>query len=494
MTSSDCDRWAELADRRLLGESLSEEEKHFAENHAEGCALCRAESSAWAVIAENEGADALGDEDAEALVERALSASHRGGAEAAEAKKLPLRAAEVEAKKLPLRAAEAEPRPMPSYAPSAGHGVASLDRARKSRNAYVAGGIAAALALAAGVTLMLRGASDERAGAAAVLVSMTGNVSIAGAPASVGMRLPVGAHISVAAGSTACVAFDEGRVRSCLDSSTELVLAKASPDDRQLLLSRGTVVSALDKLPPGHRFTVNALAGQAIVTGTVFSVSTGADHQSVVVRVHEGSVRAEASDKPVRSVTTGQELDIRSESGRAVDPDVREHELALVGVTVPRAGREAPAPSASVAAAPAPEPLPAAPAEPAVKPPSAGELLESARKLRAQGNTSGAAEAYRRLMAVHPKSAEAHAALLSLAELQLGPLGDPSGALRSYDAYLRSGGGLAQEARYGRIQALRRLGRAAEEQAAVDEFVKAYPNSVQARALKARGADASSAP
>ena len=89
-------------------------------------------------------------------------------------------------------------------------------------------------------------------------------------------------------------------------------------------------------------------------------------------------------------------------------------------------------------------------------------------------------------MTAHPKSAEAHAALLSLAELQLGPLGDAAGALRSYDAYLRSGGGLSQEARYGRIQALGRLGRGAEERAAIEEFVRTYPSSVQARALRAR--------
>ncbi|MFO0572150.1 MAG: FecR family protein [Polyangiaceae bacterium] len=513
---SDCDRWAEIADRRMLGEALSDEEQSFAETHAESCALCRAESSAWAVIAESDGADALGDEDAEALVERALAESRERIAteteakklplREAEAKKLPLRETEAEAKKLPLREAEAEakklplreepaaPAAMPSYAPSAGHGVVSLDQARKARTAYLAGGVAAALALAAGVTLMLRGAGNDSAGPSAVLVSMTGSVSVAGAPASVGMPLPVGTHIDVAAGSTACLTFDDGRVRTCLDASTELALAKTAADDRQLLLSHGTVVTSLDKLPAGHHFTVNALSGRAVVTGTVFSVSTSDDHKSVVVRVHEGSVRAEASDKPTRSVTTGQELDIRTESGRAVDPDVREHELALVGVTGPRAPRAAPPPSASVAQAPPPVPETSASAEPAVKLPSAGELLENARKLRAQGNSSGAAEAYRHLMAVHPKSAEAHAALLSLAELQLGPWGDPAGALRSYDAYLRGGGGLAQEARYGRIQALRRLGRAAEEQAAVDEFVKAYPNSVQARALKARSADAGSAP
>jgi hypothetical protein len=36
--------------------------------------------------------------------------------------------------------------------------------------------------------------------------------------------------------------------------------------------------------------------------------------------------------------------------------------------------------------------------------------------------------------------------------------------------------------------ALRRLGRAAEEKAAIDEFVRTYPSSVQARALQQKTA------
>ena len=57
---------------------------------------------------------------------------------------------------------------------------------------------------------------------------------------------------------------------------------------------------------------------------------------------------------------------------------------------------------------------------------------------------------------------------------------------RSFDAYLRSGGGLVQEARYGRIRALRKLGRASEERAAIARFIADYPKSVQAASLRAR--------
>jgi hypothetical protein len=73
-----------------------------------------------------------------------------------------------------------------------------------------------------------------------------------------------------------------------------------------------------------------------------------------------------------------------------------------------------------------------------------------------------------------------------LGDIQLANLGDASGALRSFDAYLARGGELTQEAKYGRIRALRALGRSAEERKAIEEFVAAYPRSVQASTLQSR--------
>jgi outer membrane protein assembly factor BamD (BamD/ComL family) len=100
---------------------------------------------------------------------------------------------------------------------------------------------------------------------------------------------------------------------------------------------------------------------------------------------------------------------------------------------------------------------------------------------------------YGRLIAQHPGSAEALAALVSLGELQLSQFGDAKAALKSFDAYVRAGGSLAQEARYGRIRALRKLGRHAEEQAAIDRFLADYPHSVQAATLRARLSESFSA-
>jgi hypothetical protein len=117
---------------------------------------------------------------------------------------------------------------------------------------------------------------------------------------------------------------------------------------------------------------------------------------------------------------------------------------------------------------------------------SAAALLSQARELRAAGRFAEARSAYARLVAQHPRSDEARAALVSLGELQLTQFGDARAALKSFDSYLRSGGGLAQEARYGRIRALRKLGRHAEERAAIERFVADYPRSVQSSSLRAR--------
>ena len=517
---SACQRWGELSDRKLIDEQLSDEDAAFLDSHRKSCPLCRAEAEAWSSLGALPEEPSLAGDAADALVTRALAlAAAARDADETEAKKLPLRQDDAEAKKLPLRQDDAEAKKLPlrqddaeakklplravqtKVAPETAS-VALLEAPRVRGNVIILG-IAAALAVAAAVALFLRGSvlssgPQGSRGPAAKLIELSGDVRVGKRAAQLGDSVPAGAHLSVGAGGHACITFDGGSIKSCLGPSTDLALTTTTPTDRQLSLAQGSVVTALDKLPEGHQFTVAAEKGRATVTGTVFSVTAAIDSGSLVVRVHEGSVKVRGGPKDGSSVTEGHELDVVAGVESDVAAGVRTAELELVGVSLPRHAQLAPTPSASVALSEPDLPttaLPSAVPETLPKPPSASEMLASARTFRAQGNASGAADAYRRLMAVHPKSAEARAALLSLAELQLGPLGDPSGALRSYDSYLRSGGGgLSQEASYGRIQALRRLGRAAEERAAVDAFVKAYPNSVQARALKNRADSDSGAP
>jgi hypothetical protein len=441
----DCERWAEISDRQLVDEDVSDDEATFARDHAASCPFCGAEANLYDQLEEAPLAEA----DANAIVEAAL------------------------AKKMPLKAVARGHHPAPS----------------SSASSYLAGGIGAALALAAGVALMLTGIGERTAPrVAGKLGAITGEVRVDGAPAQSGTPIAVGSRVDVGNG-TACIDFDGAdHARSCLDAQSTVVIESAVPSptvaarysERRLTLGRGTVVTALDRQASGHRFEVLAHGTKTAVTGTVFSVTLEKQTQ-VKVRVHEGSVKTEAPNL-VRSIPLANELDVTTNALARVPFAVRDHELELLGRSIARYQPPTQQTTPKLRLPNLPPPANA----PNITPPtaSAADMLATARKLRSQGNSAGAAEAYRKLMLTHPRSAEANAAQLSLAELQLGPLGDPNGALRSYDTYLRSGGGLSQEARYGRIMALRRLGRAAEERAAIEEFVRTYPSSVQARALK----------
>ena len=93
-------------------------------------------------------------------------------------------------------------------------------------------------------------------------------------------------------------------------------------------------------------------------------------------------------------------------------------------------------------------------------------MLARARTLFGRGAFAGAAQAYESAFEASPASPEGRAALVSLGDLRLSELHDPRGALSAFDAYLAGGGVLAAEAEFGRIGALRALGRHDEEWAA----------------------------
>lgn len=150
---------------------------------------------------------------------------------------------------------------------------------------------------------------------------------------------------------------------------------------------------------------------------------------------------------------------------------------------------------------PAPALPPASTAEPAATRPTprAGDRLErpatdpaallvQARARLAAGDDKGAAKVYATLIEGHPASAEAQPARVSLGQLRLAA-GKPKAALASFDRYLQRGGPLAEEALWGKIQALAALGRTRELAAAVDRLVREQPRSVyrtRAQALVGR--------
>jgi hypothetical protein len=134
-------------------------------------------------------------------------------------------------------------------------------------------------------------------------------------------------------------------------------------------------------------------------------------------------------------------------------------------------------------------PAPAEPVEhprahqPALSP---GRLLAKAQGLRARGAYAACAQLYRRLWSEFPGSEEAKVSMISLGELELGQRNHPAAALDAFSAYLRGGGSLEREARFGRIRALRALGRDGEADRESGAFLRDYPTSVQATALRRR--------
>ncbi len=119
-------------------------------------------------------------------------------------------------------------------------------------------------------------------------------------------------------------------------------------------------------------------------------------------------------------------------------------------------------------------------------PKSAHGMLERAQQLVSSGDRAGAIAAYERLVERFAHTAEAKAARVSLGRLELGR-GRARKALAHFDAYLASSAGtLVEEARYGRIRALRRLGRTQQELRSIEAFLADHAQSLYAARLRAR--------
>ena len=134
---------------------------------------------------------------------------------------------------------------------------------------------------------------------------------------------------------------------------------------------------------------------------------------------------------------------------------------------------------------PAPTPAPRKAVTKPVVHASAGEMLAQARALTHAKKLGPAAAAYESLIEQHPASAEARAASVSLGRVQLSR-GKPKQALTAFDRYLKGGSGtLAEEAHWGRIQALHALGRARDRDAATAAFASKVPGSMYLPKAKA---------
>jgi len=508
---NECLTWAALSDKTALGGSLTAEERLFVRSHPSGCAACASEATLWddlgRVLDEPERLTTKPTGSTQAPSRRGFRQFVAWGTRA----RRPLVAAIVAASAAAAAAAVSWGGASDSAAPR--RLASASGRPRSLAPVPLGAPNGARLALAAGEARV-----NQRAAVA-------------------GERLETGAVLSVAVGE-ACVLVPPG-VTVCIDEGTELSVETLDAGTRRFRLHRGHAVAHLERQPVGSSFGFDTPAGSVVAKGTVFSLRT--DESAVSLRVHEGVVLNDSGTR-TNSYQAPSVALLSYERGPSVvtDPtmsDARLVELAKyftdrsngvlmvtaaagssvglgdfqLGVApisalvqpgnyrleVSRPGfapiveRLAFEPDSRLARAyEATAELHTAVGDEAVKAPrgalseSAATLLDRARELRAAGRYPGASATYQRLLREHPGSAEARVALVSLGELQLSQLGNADGALRSFDGYLRAGGPLRQEASYGRIRALRALGRLSEARTAADAFISAYPQSVQAAALK----------
>ncbi len=485
---NNCSTWADIADRIALGDAVSKSERAFVSSHIEECDLCRREAEFY-----------LG-----------LSGLLSQGSEA---------------------------QPLP----------ASSRESAKNKRRWVRFSQVAAIVAAAGVALTFTflGRDDlaqspqapaQVSATSTKFVLISGDVSLEGAQPLAGADLDPLDEVVVGSGQ-ACLGH-ENKTTTCIDSQSRVELVSSTAAERRLFLREGRVVCQIDEHHEGRFFRIETVAGTITATGTVFAVEMR--DQEVLVRLHRGSVEVRSADGRVRKLRAPAAVSLNREIGDIKwDQDVAEADLDLVApatlwddssltrvdisgapdgsqvqldrVTVGRTPLSLLVPPGThqlafekeghqvkrltvgvqgstmqVDGALEPTEVEATPAAQARtgQTMSSAQMLSAAQDLRASGQLAQAVTLYRRLVASYPGKPEARAALLSLGALELGSLSNPAAALGHYQRYLNLGGPLAQEASFGKIRALQRLGRAREAQQAIEEFTNRYPNSAQAATLR----------
>lgn len=197
------------------------------------------------------------------------------------------------------------------------------------------------------------------------------------------------------------------------------------------------------------------------------------DHRELLVRdlhVHAG----DAEDVRYDATQQAQAAQLRSPS-EAEDDDKNNAQSARRNVARPREVTTKEAPR-----------TPSSDATVNTEPADAADLLRQARQATRLGQFHTAAELYEKLIQSNSDSNEAHTALVSLGQLRLNQLADPSGALAPLDAYLQKGGSIEVEARVARIEALHELKRTGDEVLAIEDFLQHHPRSFETRRMRAR--------
>jgi len=235
-----------------------------------------------------------------------------------------------------------------------------------------------------------------------------------------------------------------------------------------------TVDARLCARQPGHticaddgaRITARSSGALALHEGK----ATVRSESSEDIRVELDAVTVHAAAHSVVVIdrrTAGWSVSV--ESGSATVTELGSSRRLGAGERLARGGDESPVPEVRPRSAP--------------RAAKASTLLGRARSQRRDGDPPAAMKTYAELIHRHPRSPAAQTARMSLAQLHL-DRGAPDDALRLFRAYGKRGGALAEDAAYGEIRALRKLGRTTEAKRATEAFVRRYPDSPYDAKLK----------
>lgn len=266
-------------------------------------------------------------------------------------------------------------------------------------------------------------------------------------------------------------------------------------------VSEGSLVLAGDELASGAELPggqwLRAEAPACIQTDDGRACFDGGTEVRIVegtLELRAGSVRVDEGSIPVLRAGERDELDAGESWSVASEPPAT---VVVAERAVPRVDEPSRAPSTPSTIAPpeeavAPTPIVSIRPKPQARPSkplaSASEMLAEARKLANAKALSDAVAAYDALRRAYPDSADARAANVSIGELQL-RRGRAREALKAFERYLKAGGALAEEARWGRVRALDRLGKTSARDRAIDQLLAAHPQSIyagEAKTMRAR--------
>lgn len=491
MSSADCKRWVALSDQAAIGQDVSDRDQAWLAQHARGCSDCGREAAFFTSLR-----DAVGRP--EMLV-------------------VPSPAARPIARRSPVRIAM----------------LATL-------------ALAASVAIVVGLALN-RGSRAVTPTAvqapplAARLLFASGSVRLGAGPAQAGQAVTHGERIGTDDG-LACMAIANS-ITVCMDAKSTATFALADATQTIVYLDKGRLLARLDHQPAGRTFLVRTAQAEVQAVGTRFSVGVSDDGQTQV-RLHEGKVTVRAANHvasdlaaPVQA-RVGDDIRVAPMPATASQDDDLLSDLSMLPRTETRAiARIASIPAGadvsfdnmvmgktpvstvlgadvhvrlamagyipvsewiSVAdgatiersfvltelATSAERPDRPARAHRGATSPSPSHLLAMAQALRARGAYDECAQVYRRLWFEFSGSEESKVSMISLGELELGKRNHPAAALEAFGAYLRLGGSLEREARYGRIRALRAVGRDGEADAESASFLRDYPTSIQSATLR----------